>query len=229
MPIVADHNLLPHQADWMKLPTIQRIWRAGVDTDLSGNEDRLTVRGAAWLQLAYQVLPYNNTERLRLEARFKASLRDGHIAVPHWGRGIPITEVANQGATALVLERSATWFVAGKYGLIQSRIPADFEEWDLILIQSVSGKTLNIASGLDFSYPRGTRVWPLLFGRPIPNQFNIMSRHRGRYQIEVLFDQRQINAFSEDDFEAYALGEITSPLNSGQGWAGAWVIDDMAA
>lgn len=196
---------------------------------MSGAEDRLAVRHDAWLKLQYSVLPFNHVERAKFDARFKAALKTGKITVPHWGRGVAIENPASVGATSLKLVRSNHGFTDGQYLLIQSSVPAEFEDWDLLLVLSTSGATITIASGLDNAYARGTRVWPLLFGRPIPEQFEILNRTRSRYQVSVQFDQRQISAYAYETFEDYELGEITGSLNSGEGWSGPWIIGETVA
>lgn len=220
---------MPHQPDWLKPPTTERLWRAGVDKALNGAEDRLAVRHNAWLLLKYSVLPFNHIERALFDARFKEGLKIGKIAVPHWGRGVAIENPAAVGATSLKLMRSNHGFADGQYLLIQSSVPAQFDDWDLILVSTTSGATINLAEGLDHAYVRGTRVWPLLFGRPIPEPFEVLNLARSRYQVAVQFDQRQISAYAYETFEDYELGEITGSLNEGEGWSGAWVIGEIVA
>lgn len=221
---VSDHILLPHQADWTKRPTLERLWRSGVDTALSGAEDRASVRPAAWMKLTFQVLPFNHIERARFDDRMRAALKAGKIAVPLWSRPVKLSEAAASGHAQLNLVRSNHGIEAGKYVLVQPDVPASFDTWDLCLVDSVSGARLNLAAGISNDYEAGTFCWPLLFGKPIPDKFQTLNPARGRYSVSVQFDQRQINAFAFDNFESYDLGEVTDPLSGGDGWAGPWVL-----
>jgi len=221
---ISDHVLLPHQADWSSPPNISRLWRASVENSLDGDEDRLAVRHGAWLLLKYSVLPYNHIERKRFSVRFKQAMRDGKICVPQWGKGVPIENSAQAGATSIKLTRSNHGFADGQYLLIQSSVAPEFDSWDVLLILSTSGANITFSEALDNSYPRGTRVWPLLFGRPIPEDFQVLNTGRSRYSVSMQFDQRQIYAYSYDNFESYDTGEITGDLDGGEGWDGAWII-----
>lgn len=226
---VADHILLPHIADWTRKPTLERIWKTGLEASLGGSEDRASVRHEAWMKLTYQVLPYGHVERARFDDRMRAGLKAGKLCVPLWGKGVPLSEEATTGHAQLNLVRSNHPFTAGKYAIIQSQVPAEFDTWDLCLVDSVSGARLNLTGQISHDYPAGTYVWPLLFGKPIPDKFDPINTGRTRYSVAVQFDGRQINAVAADDFESYELGDVNTPLSSGVGWAGEWVLGRMAA
>lgn len=221
---IADHVLIPHQADWTTPPDLTRMWRSSIDQSLAGNEDRLSVRSEAWMRLNFYVHPFNHIERARFDDRMRAALRAGKMAVPFWGRGVPTSADAAATDTSLVLERADHRIAAGSYIFVQSDIPAEFDTWDVCLVDSVASTTLNLSAGLNNSYSAGTFVRPLLFGKPITNPFEVRNSARGIYQVSIQFDGRQISAFAYDDFEDYSLGLIASDLNGGNGWAGPWVL-----
>jgi hypothetical protein len=231
---VAEHYILPHQADWMRTPRIVRSWRSSVAASLDGDEDRLSVRPASWKTLSYEVLPFDHVERAKFEARYVAGLKAGKAAVPLWGRGVAIAENALAGDTSLLLEHDKHRFVAGQYVFIQSSIPAEYEHWDVVLIDSIinnpplypAGATLILPSSstLSHDYPAGTMVWPILFGRFLPEDFEPLNSTRVRFRVSVKYDARQVNAFADDDFGDYALGPVSDgELNGGTGWAGPWI------
>lgn len=222
------HILLPHQADWNTRPDLTRMWQGSVDSALSGAEDRSSVRPVAWMRFAYSVLAYNHVERGRFDDRMRAALKAGKMAVPFWGRGVPIAYEADVGHEQLILTRSNHRFEAGKHAIIQSSSPPDFDTFDAVVIDSVEGEILHLSAALANHYPRGTYVWPLLFGKPIPDQFQVHNSSRNRYSVSIQFDGRQINAISEDDFESYDLGSV-SDADGGEGWAGPWVFGAYAA
>jgi hypothetical protein len=225
---IADHVLLPHQADWMATPAVSRLWRANVDSALSGEEDRVSVRQSAWLKLSYQVHPYDHVERARFDVRAKAALKAGKMAVPYWGRGEQLSEEATTDQASIFLSRSNHRIEAGKYIFIQPSVPAEYDTWDLCLVDRVSGAQIDLADGLTHDYAAGTRVWPILFGKPITDQFEVRNSSRAIYQVSIQFDGRQINAMTYDNFESYDLGEIIDPLDGGTGWDGPWLMGEAA-
>ena len=227
--LVSDHVLLPHQANWLTQPQLSRLWRSPVTQALTKSEDRLSVRQNSWLVLSYEVLPYNQIERARFDVRFKEGMKTGKLAVPFWGKGVRLAKDHHIGQTTLSLSRANHGFTSGQRLLVQSSVPAEFDAWDVCLISTVASDVLTIATALTNEYKLGTRVWPLLYGTPKPESFQVINSTRSRYRVEVQFDQRQINAFGDDTFENYALGDIVTPLNSGEGWSGPWVIGSFAA
>lgn len=225
---IDDHVILPHQADWNAKPELRRLWRAAVESSLGGNEDRLSVRSVAWMRFSYSVFPVNQVERARLEERLREGIKAGKIAVPLWGRGVPLSAAVSAGATSVTLTRSNHNFEAGKHVLIQPSVPMLFDEWDAAVIDSVDGATLNLTEALDNGYAKGTYVWPLLFGKPTPEEFSLLNRGRGRFPVSVQFDGRQINALADESFSTYAIGPATG-LNGPEGWAGEWTFGQYAA
>jgi hypothetical protein len=221
---IDSHVVLPHQADWSEQPRVTRIWRSNVAQAQNGAEDRVSVRGNAWLQLSYAVKPFNHVERARFDDRMRAGMKAGGLAVPHWGKGMQLASAVSAAATTITLDRVAHNITVGKHILIQRSVPATFDTWDVRLVTNVSSATLTLSSGLTNGYPAGTFVWPVLFGKPITEGFTALNTARGRYPVKVQFDQRQINAFAHDDFEDYELGPITADLEGGNGWAGPWVF-----
>lgn len=224
MTTINDHVLLPHQADWTKQPDLTRAWRSNVDQAMGGDEDRLTVRLEAWMTLRYQAHPWDHVERARFDVRYRSALKAGKMAVPLWGRGVVLADEATQEQQQIVLSRANHGFDVAKYIFIQTQVPAEYDVWDLCLVDSVSGARLTLAAGLTHGYPAGTRVWPILFGKPLTDTFEQRNASRAIYQVGIQFDGRQINASAYDNFESYPLGEIIQPLSGGSGWAGPWVL-----
>lgn len=217
------HVLLPHQANWNDMPNSDRLWRSSVDNALGGDEDRLSVRGSAWRQLRYQVESFNHIERARFDDRMREALKAGKIAVPWWGKGVPLAGDVEAESINIVLRRTDHGFAEGDYVFIQSTTPSQFELWDVKTVQSISGAQLVVDEPMDNSYgERTARVWPLLFGRPASEPYRIRNVSQGSYSVTVLFDQREVPPVAYDNFLSYDVGEAGT-LNGGEGWSGAWV------
>lgn len=229
LPVIDGHYVLPHQANWASTPSVERQWRSGVTAALTGKEDRTSIRAAAWIKMKYQVLPYNHDERARFDYRMKAAMKAGKVAVPRWGKGVSIASAVVAGDTVLTLNRTSHGFSNGQYVFVQSSTPTEYMFWDICLIVSVDRSVITVATPLDHGYPEGTMVWPILYGRPIPEDFTIMNKSRNQYSVSLQYDQRQVNAYASEDFESYDDGVIVSSLSGGIGWEGPWVIGAMAA
>lgn len=227
---VNGHVLLPHQADWSTLPQPRRQWRGTVAAALNGDEDRAIVRDTAWINFRYEILPFNQVERNRVEQRIMAGLKCGKMAVPYFGRGVPIESDLAAGATSI--ETLSGWgnadvhrITVGQYILVQSQIASEFDRWDLSLVTVVVGRSLTIANALGNAYlQNATRLWPLLFGRPVQGSFRPVNANRARYPVELQNDARRDGQFytASEDWSDYAEGAVTGELNGGSGWSGGW-------
>lgn len=225
---VAGHVLIPHQADWMRPPQLRRTWGSHAIASLAGDEDRCSVRPEPWIHLTYDVLPYDHVERARFDYRVKAALKSGMAAVPWWGRGVGLAATAAAGATSVTLARSDHALEAGTYALIQSTTAAEYDTWDLVVLNTVSGVAVGLGSGLDYEHTVRSKVWPLLFGRPTIGGIQQLNLGRARYEVELANDARVVPVAVEDDFAGYPLGDVAGSLNDGEGWAGAWVFGEFA-
>lgn len=199
-----------------------------MEQSLGGTESRRSVRGTPWVRMSYEVLPYDHVERAKLETRLREGLKAAGVAVPYWGRGVALADEAAAGALQLRLNKETHRIAAASRVLVQSRIPARYDEFDLCLVQAVAGSLLTVAAPTSYTYPAGTRVWPLLYGKPIYDQFSVLNSTRSRFQLAVQFDGRQVSAQAFDDFGDYAPGVVSSPLSGGEGWLGAWVLSEAA-
>lgn len=225
---IGGHVVIAHQADWTNTPELQRIWRTPVDTALTGVEGRKIVRHSSWLKLEYEILPFNHVERARMEDRIFAALKVGKAAVPHWGRGVPLLSAAAIGATTLTLERDDHDIAVDTYCIIQSSIPAEFDQWETVLLTDVAGANLTLSTALTKAYEAGVRIWPLLFGRLVDEmKTQMLNTTRGRTKLAIQYDRHPVSPEAFEDFGSYALG-TAGTLNGGEGWNGAWVIGDAA-
>lgn len=225
------HILLPHQADWSNVPKLNRVWRGAVESTIGGPEDRLTVRPVSWMKLTYEVLPFEHQERAEFEARMREGLRVGKIAVPFFGRGVTLAEAGATNDVQINIDGASENVPRGTFLFIQSSVPALYADWDLCFVSEVSGTTLTIDPPLKHDYPARTKVWPVLFGRPIKEQYSAMHASRARETVSIQFDARQINATAFDDFGSYAIGQFgEDESSSSEGISGFnfyWSFDDV--
>jgi hypothetical protein len=222
------HVLLPHQADWSRVPEQRRVWRSRIESTLSGREERASVRSQPWVVMSYDVLPFSHVERARFEERSRASLKACKLAVPHWGRGAQLLSPVEAENTTVSLDRDDHGFRKGDHVFIQPHVPHQFDEWDVAVVAATNGPDLTFARPLAFGYAAGTMAWPLLYGRPSPEAFTPLNDFRSRYQVAVQFDRRQVFPTAYETFGSYDLGVVSGELDGGEGWFGPWAIHDGA-
>lgn len=227
-PVIDGHYLLPHQADWLTRPTLAREWQSGLAQTLAGVEGRSVARQAPWLNLSYDVLPFDNTERMRFENRARQALQAGKAAVPFWSTGAPLSVAATAGADTVTLTRTTHQLVENDWLFVQSGRPAEYLYYDFLPVESVAGAVITLRSALLNSWPAGTRVWKLLFGRLVAKPITYRSTGRGGYTVQVSFDRHQVQTVGYDDFDSYTAGTVTSSLSGGEGFDGPWVFASMS-
>ena len=227
--LIAGHVLLPHQADWSTLPSMQRTWSTDAPATLGGRDSRTAQRPVQpWVTLNYEVLPHGQVERARFERRWTAGLASGRMAVPWWGKGGQLFEEATEGHEQLSLDRDYHGLAAGGFAFLQPHEPSAHDTWDAVLVASVAGRIVGLGSAIENYYAAGTRVWPILFGKPIPDDFQPINSTRSRFRVRIMCDARQVNAFAHDGFGDYAPGPVAAPLDGGTGWNGPWVLGEAA-
>ena len=222
------HTFLPHAADWASEPSTKRQWEGDVQQSLTGKEDRSYVKPRPWKLYSYSVLPYDHVERSKFDVRWMDALKQGKVAVPYFGRGVALSAAVAAAGTALTVTRTTHGLTVGRFAFIQAPQPASFDTFDVCIVVTVSGTAITLSTGLTYAYAAGTRIWPILFGRPVPESFTVLNSARTRMRVTVQNDTRADLVVAGDDFEDYELGNITSLNGGGYGWNGAWVLGNMA-
>jgi hypothetical protein len=158
---IAGHTLFPHHANWAVAPAWQRRWQTGIGSGVTGAEQRAAARALPLHNLSFAITPYNLQERLRLDARMDQALKSGYACAPFFGRACFLAAGVAAGAAALDLVAPAAWsWAAGDYAILLR----DDEIYDVILVSSVAGSTLNLDDVLTCAWLRGDMVRPVLFG-----------------------------------------------------------------
>ncbi len=143
-----------------------------------------------------------------------------------------MAEAASIDDSSITISRTDENVPRGTFVFIQSSVAALYADWDLCLVSEVAGTLLTIDGNLTHDYPAGTRIWPVLFGRPIKESYSILNASRARDTVSLQFDARQINATAFDDFSGYSVqvvgGEDESSSSEGiTGFNFYWSFDDL--
>lgn len=158
-----------------------RSWQTEVRQALSGHEDRQSLRSRPLRRLPFQITARNLSELAQLKNLLDAGLRSGRVAVPLWGRGQAIA-AATSGAELTLDPEAAYPFTPGEWVFI---VETCAWRWEVAQLDSVASLTsITLDSGLSESFPIGSIVYPILFGKlsvesvtpisPVASQFELV-------------------------------------------------------
>jgi hypothetical protein len=159
--LINNHVLFSHPANWDSPPTSQRVWQTEIVAALSGAEQRQALRAVARRSLTFTVTARTLPERVRLEARVEAATKSGLACAPLHGRACVLAQDA--AGNSLALKPGGAWnWQPGDYAFLMD----DDQTFDALPVAAVNGLTLDFGlKTLDFHWPQGQLVWPLIFGK----------------------------------------------------------------
>jgi hypothetical protein len=189
MITIGDHILIPHRPDFSTRPRLRRQWRTGVDRSLTGREAAASVRGYAFREYRYTVLPYDAVEHSLLVDAIEAALRATKAAVPFWGRGTRLSVATTAGASLLTLERASHGITAGHYIILTHWDSAEHRTWEIASVASVSSATLFLGANLTLAWPAGTWAHPIMFGRLEVERETLRNNWRGHVPLKLIAQQ----------------------------------------
>lgn len=175
--------VLPHPADWSVKPSWRRRWQTGVATALTGAERRQSLRNMGREQLSYGISALSLEERALLDERLDAATKSSLACCPFWGRGSQV--VGDVTANTAVIVEPFWPFAVGdwvflmdafrNYDLLQVteiQHPAPTADSDLVTADSAGFTadeegipTLMFSVNVSRTYPAGSLIWPMLFGK----------------------------------------------------------------
>lgn len=164
-PITGDaHTLLPHNG-WGDGSAIK--WKkrrqSAIGTGILGNENRAALRALALHEISCKFVAESLQERSRLNARIDQATKSGFACIAFFGKATTISANANAGTNSLTLNGNPLWtWQAGDYVIL---LGADDSMFDCIAVNNVAGAVLTLAGNLQFTWPAGAKVWPLMFGK----------------------------------------------------------------
>ena len=184
MTTVAGHILLPHNG-WATGQPVRwsRTWQTGVAAAISGREQRGALRAQPRHKLTCDLLAESLQERCRLDARVDAAIKSGLAGIPFFGRGAALLANAAEDATEIILFSTDAWpWQAGDYAILM----ADDITFDVLPVVAVAGTTLDFGlETLDFPWPSGSIVRPLLFGKFSADKENALTDWHGGWTVTI--------------------------------------------
>ncbi|HVU07864.1 MAG TPA: hypothetical protein VHG89_04895 [Verrucomicrobiae bacterium] len=179
---VNNHVLLPHPANWGDSPpTSQRVWQTEIVAALTGAEQRQALRAVSRRQLTFTVTARTLPERARLEARVEVATKSGLACAPLHGRACVLAQNAN--GNSLTLNPAVAWnWQAGDYAFLMD----DDQTFDALPVAVVNGLTLDFGLGtLNFNWPQGRLVWPLIFGKFSADKANALDGFLSEQKLTI--------------------------------------------
>lgn len=209
--LVNGHVLLPHPANWATAPEWSRRWESVIADGVTGPESRNALRVLPRAKLSWSVSPKDNVEQNQLDDRMRQAAKSGLACAPYWGRSAQLA-AAVTSVTVTVVATVWPWAVGDFVFLLDAA-----RNHDVRTISAVAGNVLTISAPVSRTYAAGRPVWPLMFGKFVPQDVTALTSQRGEARLEISELAAPANA---------TVGEII-PV-AGQG-VGVWVIGTTLA
>ena len=201
LTLLNDHVLLPHRPNWKTDPQWSRAWQTQVAAGVTGAESRTAVRVAPRLTLKWLVSPQDLQEQSQLDDRIRFALKSGQACTPYWGRGQASQELFT---FQIFVDESWPWAV-GDYFFVMSPTA---RTWQVATVNYLDLRApglleLQPPTPFDEVYPKGTLIWPLLFGELQAPEMPAVTSHHS----DVLLELRELAAPAS----AAVVGAYTPP------------------
>lgn len=202
--LIANHVFFP-VAEWSNQPTTERVWETEVSEVLPGTEYRQAMRAAARRKLTFSFTAQSLEERSRFDARWDAAAKSGLACAPFFGRSCVLSADADAGDSELTIELPGAWaWQPGDYiALVQSDTV-----FDIIQVSDVDGGVLTLADELQYPWPAGTLVRPVIFGKFSTDKAQVITSWHESSSITIA--QRVAE-------RSVQLGAVIPPVGNGIG------------
>lgn len=159
--------LLPHAPDWRERVGWKRRWDTVVGETVVGKEERVALRPRGRVVLQYLLNPRDDIEGNKLLDRAREVMKTGRACCPFWGRGISLPFGATAGATVIDIGAEPTWeWDNGDPVFFAHPLPEQYDTFEVATLDRFKGDgKIRLTGALTLSYPAGSYVHPLLFGR----------------------------------------------------------------
>lgn len=213
--------LFPFEPNWSSSVIETLEWKTNIFVSYDGTEQRSQIRSKPRLTLSYSTMTKG------AEARQFRNLMYGwqhrQYAVPMWYDVVVMTGGVNQGATTIGLNTENIGFQVGGLAVLFS----DFETFEVFEIESITPISLVTTRPLEFSWPIGTKVYPVnqaLISKNLPTTSPIASVKLA--DIEFRMSPTDSTPFVPDAPAPVELGSYEYILNT-PNW-GVDVTDEYA-
>lgn len=183
--LVNGHVLLATPPNWRQRPSWSRTWQTEVVDAVTGAEDRGALRQVPRIQLSWLVTPLGLAQQQRFEDTLREAVRTGQTAVPYWGAGSVLASAASSGGSGVTVA-SPFW-------------PFELDDWIILIdltdpenpvhnvrqVTGTIGSTHSLSSVLTHTFPAGSLVWPLLFGKLAAGDWGQVTNHRGDHRLTL--------------------------------------------
>lgn len=180
---VNNHILFPHQANWTNPPEWSRRWETEIADAVTGAESRAALRSHPLVSLAWTVTPWSLQEQAQLDDRIRAAKKSGKACAPFWGRA-SVLQTACNASTAVVQGTHWTWSSGNSIFFLDASNPAN-PIFRVRQITNVSGQTLTLDASVAHTFPAGSLVYPLLFGKFECEEISVETSRRSEARLKI--------------------------------------------
>lgn len=182
-----DHVIFPHRPDWRERVGWSRTWATIVRETVGGTEERVATRPRGRIKLSFTVNPIDDIEGHLATDRLRAIAASGRAVVPYWGRGLLLPLGATAGATVVDIAREPAWEWDNEDPVfLIDPSPRGFATWEIATLDRFKGDLkVRFSDPLANSYPAGTRLFPLIFGRAKGGDVELLDDHHRAFAFEI--------------------------------------------
>jgi len=177
------------EPDWADGLRYRRRWRTSIQSGITGFEIRSKLYTWPRRSIDYSIGAIGNDETSYLKRKLFKSM-SGVAGVPFWQDETTLTAQANSGQAVLNVgsTENRNFEVGGQCILIQ-----DQSSFEVGNIQSKTSDSITLSSNLAYTWPAGTRVYPVLKAR-IDRGFTAEAKTGSVWTARIRFNE----AFDED-------------------------------
>ena len=201
MAEVADAALpvFPFRVNWAKGVAERLEWKTDVLGDFVGNEQRRALRLTPRREFEVTLTLWDQDRQFwDLWCHRMAGLE---FMLPLWHDSVRATQAAPQGQKTIWVDTRGLEFRIGSYGLLRGLTALSNERF---LIAEVHDDRIVTVANLVASWPKGTRVEPLIRGR-MTDQTSVTAKSSRASETQAVFEATHEQPYDEgvDSFDQY--------------------------
>lgn len=183
--LINSHVLFPHAPNWAERPKWSRAWETGLSGGVTGAESRQSLRAVPRVSLQWVITPVTLAEQQQLDDRVLAAKKSGLACAPYWGRASVLQAAGS--TDELTLQPPVWTWAEDDYLFLLDESDLENPVYNLRQVTGVGagGEQITLDSAVSQTFPAGSLVWPIFFGKFTGEDFKAAHGRRAGFQIKI--------------------------------------------